>query len=68
LDHPGWPAVAAETGFELIDPRANPRLVVERIARADLVLAEAMHGAIIADTYGVPWIAFATSKNFSSTK
>ncbi len=68
LDHPGWPAVAAETGFELIDPRADPRLVVERIARADLVLAEAMHGAIIADTYGVPWIAFATSKNFGSTK
>ncbi len=68
LDHPGWPAVAAATGFELIDPRADPRHVVARIARADLVLAEAMHGAIIADTYGIPWIAFATSKNFGSTK
>ncbi len=68
LDHPGWPAVAAATGFELIDPRADPRVVVERIARADLVLTEAMHGAIIADTYGIPWIAFATSKNFGSTK
>jgi succinoglycan biosynthesis protein ExoV len=68
LDHPGWDAVAAQTGFEIIDPRAEPLAVVERIARAGLVLTESLHGAIIADTYGIPWIAFATSKNFGGTK
>jgi succinoglycan biosynthesis protein ExoV len=68
LDHPGWDAVAVQTGFEIIDPRAELLDVVQRIARAGLVLTESLHGAIIADTYGIPWIAFATSKNFGGTK
>ena len=68
LDHPGWPAVAALTGYELLDPRADPRSVIARIAAAKLVLTESLHGAILADTYGIPWHAFATSKNFGITK
>ncbi|MFL5335101.1 MAG: polysaccharide pyruvyl transferase family protein, partial [Geminicoccaceae bacterium] len=68
LEHPGWPEVAALTGYEVIDPRADPRSVIARIAAARLVLAESMHGAILADVYGVPWIAFATSKNFTIPK
>lgn len=68
LDHPGWPEVAKLTGYELLDPRGEPREVIARIAAARLVLTESLHGAILADVYGIPWIAFATSKNFSVTK
>jgi succinoglycan biosynthesis protein ExoV len=68
LDHPGWPEVAKLTGYELLDPRADPRSVIARIAAAKLVLTESLHGAILADVYGIPWIAFATSKNFGVTK
>jgi len=68
LEHPGWPEVARLTGFELIDPRGTPEAVIARIAAARLVLTESLHGAILADTYGIPWIAFACSKNFSITK
>ncbi|MCB4824250.1 polysaccharide pyruvyl transferase family protein [Roseicella aerolata] len=68
LDHPGWPEVAALTGFELLDPRADPLSVIRRIAGARLVLTESLHGAILADVYGIPWIAFATSKHFGIPK
>ncbi|MFC7478319.1 polysaccharide pyruvyl transferase family protein [Dankookia sp. GCM10030260] len=68
LDHPGWPEVARLTGYELLDPRADPVAVIGRIAGARLVLTESLHGAILADVYGIPWIAFATSKNFGVTK
>jgi hypothetical protein len=68
LQHPGWDEVATQTGFEIVDPRGSPEAVVARIADAALVLTESLHGAILADTYGIPWIAFATSRNFGVTK
>jgi hypothetical protein len=68
LAYPGWDQVAAQSGFELLDPRGDPRDVVARIACARLVLTESLHGAILADTYGIPWRVFATSGNFCSTK
>lgn len=68
IAHPGWPEVAALGGFGLVDPRGEPAAIVARIAAARLVLTESLHGAIIADTYGVPWMAFATSRNFGPTK
>jgi len=68
MEFPGWPEVAQLTGYELLDPRGDPKSVVSRIAAAKLVLTESLHGAILADTYGIPWRAFATSKNFGTTK
>lgn len=68
LNDPGWDAVAELTGFALLDPRAPPEVVIARIAGARLVLTESLHGAILADTYGVPWTAFATSGNFQPSK
>jgi succinoglycan biosynthesis protein ExoV len=68
IARPGWPEAASLCGFGLVDPRGAPGDIVARIAGARLVLTESLHGAIIADTYGVPWIAFATSKNFGPTK
>ncbi len=68
LDHPGWPEVAKLTGYEVVDPRRPSTAVIERIAAAKLVLTESLHGAILADLLGVPWHAFATSRNFGITK
>ena len=42
--------------------------VIGRIARADLVVSESMHGAIVADAFGVPWIPIAISHHFNSFK
>ena len=68
LDYPGWDEVAARTGYTLVDPRTPTRDVVAKLAAAELVLTESLHGAILADSYGVPWIAFSTLKTFSGTK
>ncbi|MBR1092285.1 polysaccharide pyruvyl transferase family protein [Bradyrhizobium manausense] len=68
LDYGGWEDVAKLTGFDVIDPRDTPLKVIEKIAQSKLVLAESLHGAIIADSYDVPWRSFATSKNFSVAK
>ena len=42
--------------LEVLDPRAAADTLVRRIASAPLVLAEAMHAAIVADCLRVPWI------------
>lgn len=65
---PGWEEAARLAGAELIDPRGAPADVIRRIATAGLVITESLHGAILADTYGIPWVAFATSGNFSVFK
>ncbi|MBA9071104.1 succinoglycan biosynthesis protein ExoV [Methylobacterium sp. RAS18] len=68
LDDPGWEEAARLAGYVLLDPRGSPEAVIGRIARARMVLTESLHGAILADTYGVPWAAFATSGNFQASK
>jgi succinoglycan biosynthesis protein ExoV len=42
--------------------------VIEKIRSARLVLAEAMHAAIVADSLRVPWIAVSSSPKVSSFK
>ncbi len=65
---PGWDAACRQAGLHLLDPRGTPAAVIARIAAAELVLTESLHGAVLADTYGVPWIPFATSRNFGTSK
>jgi succinoglycan biosynthesis protein ExoV len=68
LAFPGWEEACAMAGMKLIDPRHPPETVIRAITESSLVLAESLHGAIIADTYGIPWLAFATSGNFCMPK
>lgn len=68
LEEPGWAEAAAKAGFDLLDPRGVPQSVIATISRATMVLTESLHGAILADTYGIPWIAFACSGNFNTAK
>ena len=65
---PGWTDATQLAGFELLDPRDAPQNVIAQIARASLVLTESLHGAILADAYGVPWQPFTVSRNFSTAK
>lgn len=39
-----------------IDPCQNPLISIDEINRSKLLITEAMHGAIVADAYRVPWI------------
>jgi len=53
-DH--WARVCRWLGFGYIDPRDDVETVVDRIRTSRVVITEAMHGAIVADALGVPWI------------
>lgn len=52
-----WDRAAAASGITLIDPRGDPFAIAAAIAGCHVLLSEALHGAIVADALGVPWVA-----------
>jgi succinoglycan biosynthesis protein ExoV len=63
-----WQQICADLGVEFVDPCADSKSVVGRIASADKVIAESMHAAIIADAFRVPWVPVALSREVSPFK
>lgn len=57
LDFYDWAGICDEAGVEFLDVRLEPKLFMERLWRCERVVTEAMHGAIFADAYGIPWLA-----------
>lgn len=58
-DH--WAAVCRTAGIGYVDPRAPMEGVLNDIRRSKVLITEAMHGAIVADALGVPWISIRTA-------
>lgn len=56
-DHADWPAICQAAGLRFIDPGWPVEKVLDEIRRSSVLITEAMHGAIIADTLRVPWQA-----------
>jgi succinoglycan biosynthesis protein ExoV len=54
--HSRWPEICTKLGLTYIDAHWPVADVIEQIGRARLVITEAMHGAIVADTLRIPWI------------
>lgn len=63
-----WPDVCRRAGVRYLSPYGDSRETLEILKHARLVLAEAMHGAIVADALRVPWIPVVTSCDISSFK
>lgn len=57
MDRGHWESVCDQAGLMLIDPRAPVETVLAQILACKFIVAEAMHGAIVADALRVPWIA-----------
>lgn len=57
----GWERVCQRLGFGYIDPRWPVETVLQAIDQTEVLLTEAMHGAIIADAFRVPWIPVVTN-------
>lgn len=51
-----WQDAAEAADLDWVDPRQDPERVIQQIIDAELVVAESMHAAIIADAFGVPWV------------
>ncbi|MEO1396365.1 MAG: polysaccharide pyruvyl transferase family protein [Cyanobacteria bacterium J06634_5] len=53
--------VCQRVGINFIDPAGEVEDVIAQIAQSKVLISEAMHGAIVADTLRVPWIPVRTS-------
>jgi succinoglycan biosynthesis protein ExoV len=51
-----WPEICAKLGLTYIDAHWPVAKTLEQIGRARLVITEAMHGAVVADTLRIPWV------------
>ena len=51
-----WAEACALAGITYLDPRDDPVSLIARIRGADLLLTEAMHGAIVADAMRTPFV------------
>jgi succinoglycan biosynthesis protein ExoV len=63
-----WRALCANIGCGFIDPRGEPETVIAALGRTDVLITEAMHGAIVADALRVPWIPVRTRETINSFK
>lgn len=63
-----WPAVCQTVGVTYVDPRGETKAVISAIAQSELVIAESMHAAILADAFRVPWVAVSTSEEINAFK
>lgn len=63
-----WNRVANTAEMKFVDPRKHYFEVFEQIAQAECVLAESLHGAIIADALRVPWKPFRIGHRFNTFK
>lgn len=63
-----WSAICEKAGLTFLSPLLPAELFMRELASADLVLAEAMHGAILADIVRVPWTPFSFGRQFNADK
>ncbi|MCG9886121.1 MAG: polysaccharide pyruvyl transferase family protein [Cyanobacteria bacterium] len=64
----GWIRACEAIGFGYIDPRWTVERVLDAMGQTEVLLAEAMHGAIVADALRIPWIPIVTNNTILSFK
>lgn len=68
LDYGNWEEVCRRADIEFISPREDSHAILEKMKKAKLVLADAMHAAIVADTFRVPWVPILASSSINGFK
>lgn len=66
--YPGWRDIAEAAGLHWIDPYDDVDDVIRQIRESEVILTEAMHGAIVADVFRVPWIPLVLYSSTASFK
>ncbi len=60
-----WRTVCEGAGLHYIDSRADVETCLREIARSEILISEAMHGAIVADAFRVPWMVVRANNYFN---
>lgn len=68
IDRGHWPLACAQADIHFIDPTAPVEQVVAELLASELLIAEAMHGAVVADALRVPWISVQPQLRMHSAK
>lgn len=63
-----WQLICKRLGFGYINPRSSIDKVLTAISETEILLTEAMHGAIVADALRVPWIPIRTTPEILAFK
>jgi succinoglycan biosynthesis protein ExoV len=63
-----WEKSCDIAGIEFVSPRGEAKKIIHKIRHSKLVLADAMHAAIIADAMRVPWVPMVTSSQINTFK
>lgn len=63
-----WKDICDRAGIHYISPRDSVEATLAQIQKSKLVIAEAMHGAIVADALRIPWIPLKCSYKFLDFK
>jgi len=53
----GWIKVSEKMGIRLLNPRDSVVNLITAMKQSKVIITEAMHGAIVADSLRIPWIA-----------
>lgn len=56
-----WNKVCEKANIKYISPTDEYKKVIKSIIGCELIIAESLHGAIIADSFRIPWIPVTTS-------
>lgn len=57
VERGNWQEVCALAGITYIDPTGDIQEIIATIRGANVVITEAMHGAIVSDALRTPWVA-----------
>jgi succinoglycan biosynthesis protein ExoV len=58
-----WRCVAKEIGMGFVDPQEDVEMVIQNVLDCEVLITEAMHGAIVADAFGRAWIPVTIGKD-----
>jgi len=63
-----WEAICEAAGLKFISTRQPVDQFIAEIRSCEKVVSEAMHGAIAADAFRIPWVATRFASNFNEEK
>jgi hypothetical protein len=63
-----WQNICNDLGIKFISPTRGSRDVIRELSRAKFAIVEALHGAILADYFRIPWVAIKTSTEINDFK